>query len=110
MSLETNEVKIARMEERLTTVLRELEQARDGRKQQYEALESISKALLNIENRVKGVEDGLNKASPTIDEFLIIKHKVVGAGVFGKWIYAGAATIITLLATSREAIFAWMSK
>lgn len=110
MSGETNEVKIARMEERLESVLRELQQARDGRKQQYEALESISRALLSIENRVEAVEQSLARASPTIDEFLVIKHKVVGAGLFGKWIYAGAATLITLLATSREAIFAWLSK
>lgn len=110
MSGDSNEVKIARMEERLTSVLRELEQARDGRKQQYETLEAINHALLQIETRVRGVEDGLTKASPTIDEFLIIKHKVAGAGVLGKWAYAGAAALITLIATSREALFAWLSK
>lgn len=104
------EVKIARMEERLTTVLRELEQARDGRKQQYETSEAINRALLKIENRLEGVENQLIRASPTIDEFITIKHKVVGAGVLGKYVWAGGASIITFLFASREAIFSWFTK
>lgn len=110
MSGEPNEVKIARMEERLNTVLVELQQARDGRKQQYDTLESIGRSLLLIDNRVQSVEKRLSEAGPTIDEFITIKHKVVGAGVLGKWIWALGASLITILYTSREAIISWITK
>lgn len=110
MSAESPDVKIARMEERLTVMLSELQQAKDGRKQQYETLEAINRALLKIENRVQGVEEQLSRATPTIDEFITIKHKVVGAGALGKWVWAAGSCIITILATSRETIFTWLAK
>lgn len=110
MSGESSEVQIARLDERLQQILRELELSRDGRKQQYEKLETISQNVALLETRVKGVEDGLNKASPTIDEFLVIKHKVVGAGLLGKWVWAFGGGLLSTLAFSREAIFAWFAK
>lgn len=110
MSTESTEVKLARMEERLNTVLGGLQQDRESRKQQYDTLEDIGRSLLLIDNRVQSVEKRLTEAGPTIDEFITIKHKVVGAGVLGKWIWAIGASLITILYTSREAILAWMAK
>lgn len=110
MSGESTEVQIARMDERLQQILREMELSRDGRKQQYEKLEQLNQGLIQLESRVKGVEDGLIKASPTIDEFLVIKHKVTGAGLFGRWLWAAGGTLLGALAVSREAIFAWFAK
>ena len=110
MGGESLEVQIARFDERLRRLLEETELARDGRKQQYEKLELISQNVALLETRVKGVEDGLNRASPTIDEFLIIKHKVVGAGLLGKWVWAFGGGLLSTLAFSREAIFSWFAK
>ncbi|MNQ59266.1 hypothetical protein D3C85_734980 [compost metagenome] len=110
MGGESLEVQIARFDERLRRLLEETELARDGRKQQYEKLELISQNVALLETRVKGVEDGLNRASPTIDEFITIKHKVTGAGLLGKWVWAFGGGLLSTLAFSREAIFAWFSK
>jgi cyanate lyase len=110
MVWESTEVQMARMDERLQQILREMELSRDGSKQQYEKLENINQSVALLETRVKGVEDGLNKASPTIDEFITIKHKVVGAGLLGKWVWAFGGGLLSALAFSREAVFAWFSK
>lgn len=110
MSGESPEVKLARMEERLNTVLEALELARDGRKQQYEKLEELNRNLLTLDNRVGAVEKSLAAAAPTIDEFVNIKLKVQGAGIAGKYAWAIGASIITFLFTIRESIIAWMTK
>lgn len=110
MGGESLEVQIARFDERLRRLLDETELARDSRKQQYEKLESIQQSVALLETRVKGVEDGLNRASPTIDEFLVIKHKVTGAGLLGKWVWAFGGGLLSTLAFSREAIFTWFAK
>lgn len=110
MGGESTEVQIARMDERFQQILREMELSRDSRKQQYEKLETISQSVALLGTRVKGVEDGLNKASPTIDEFITIKHKVVGAGILGRWVWGFGGVLLGALSFGREAIFAWFSK
>lgn len=110
MAGESLEVKIARLDERLQRLLDESELAREGRKQQYEKLEQVNQTVTQLESRVKGVEDGLTKASPTIDEFVNIKMKVQGAGIVGKWVWALGGTLLGALSVSREAIFAWFAK
>lgn len=110
MGGESLEVQIARFDERLQRLLQETELARDGRKQQYEKLESISQNVALLETRVKGVEEGLNKASPTIDEFITIKHKVTGAGLLGRWLWFFGGGLISTVFASRETILGWISK
>ena len=55
------------------------------------------------------LEDSLAKSEPTIEEFITIKHKVAGTGIFGKWVRAGAGAIIGVLAAARRERFAWFS-
>lgn len=105
---EPTEAQIARLDERLSTVLNELSEARNGRKYQYEKLEEMGRTVLQISNRVESVEKSLAKASPTIDEFLTIKHKVVGAGIAGKWVWAAASAIITGLIMSRDFVMRYL--
>lgn len=110
MSGESPETKIARMDERLNVILLELQQARDGRKHQYEKLESMGRSIQATENRLESVEKSLAKASPTIDEFITIKHKVQGAGVMGKWVWTAAGFIIGIIMSSKETIIGWLTK
>lgn len=79
MGSESTDVQMARLDERLKSILIELESAKLGRKQQYEKQEEVGHSLISIESRLVNVENSLAKASPTIDEFIIIKHKVSGA-------------------------------
>ena len=110
MPTESNEVQIARVDEKLKAILAELAQARDGRKQQYEKLEQITRYQQSLESRIKNLEEDLAKASPTIDEFLVIKHKVQGAGMFGKWIWGAAGAMLTMVAAIKTPIIDWLTK
>lgn len=55
------------------------------------------------------LEDSLAKSEPSIEEFITIKHKIAGAGIFGKWVWAGAGAIIGVLATARRERFSWFA-
>ena len=102
-------VQMARIEERLKMVTETLIQDRESRRNQYEKTEELSLTIHELNGRIKNVEEGLAKSAPTIEEFITIKHKVVGAGIFGKWVWAGAGAIIGVLAAARREIFAWFA-
>lgn len=82
---------------------------RQDREKLEETLSELRDSINDIGNRLKNVEDSLAKNEPTIEEFITIKHKVVGAGLFGKWVWAGAGIIIGILAAARREIFAWFA-
>lgn len=82
---------------------------RQDREKLEETLSELRDSINDIGNRLKNVEDSLAKNEPTIEEFITIKHKVVGAGIFGKWVWAGAGAIIGVLAAARREIFAWFA-
>lgn len=107
---ESTEAQMARLDERLKSIFAELESARDGRKQQYESLEKLGRSLLTIEGRVVNVENSLAKASPTLDEFIVIKHKVIGAGILGKWLWVAGGSLLGFIFAMRENIITWLSK
>lgn len=108
MGTESNEVQLARMDERLTVMMQELLSAKDSRKDADAKMEAMGRSLVSIDNRVQSVEQSFAKASPTIDEFITIKHKVVGAGIVGKWVWAAGAFLIGMIYASREQIIAWI--
>ena len=101
MSTEPTEVQLARLEERLNQVLQGMAQDRESRKQQYEKTEELAR-------RMGQVEQSLTQQAPTIEEFITIKHKVVGAGIAGKWIWAIAGGLITFLWAAKKEIAAWL--
>lgn len=107
MSEETNAVQLARLDERMSLVLRELESSKDGRKAQYEAIEALRLTVGQIQTKVDTVEKQLANNQPTIQEFITIKQRVVGAGWAGKMLWAAGAALITMVASSREAIIHW---
>ena len=82
---------------------------RQDREKLEETLAELRDSINDIGNRLKNVEDSLAKNEPTIEEFITIKHKVVGAGIFGKWVWAGAGAIIGVIAAARREIFAWFA-
>lgn len=82
---------------------------RQDREKLEETLVELRDSINDIGNRLKNVEDSLAKNEPTIEEFITIKHKVVGAGIFGKWVWAGAGAIIGILAAARREIFTWFA-
>lgn len=110
MTVESVEARLARIDERWNIVVEELRDAKTSRKSQYDSTEALSALIAKIDSRVANVETALASAKPTIEEFITIKHKVVGAGIAGKWLWAAGGALLGLAATSREAIFHWLSK
>ena len=106
---ESGELLLVRLEERLKTLFENQTRERQDREKLEETLVELWDSINDIGNRLKNVEDSLAKNEPTIEEFITIKHKVVGAGIFGKWVWAGAGAIIGVLAAARREIFAWFA-
>lgn len=106
---DATEVMLARLDERFRTLFENQERERKDRDKLETSLASLKESVTDISNRLKTVEDSLAKNEPTIEEFITIKHKVVGAGIFGKWVWAAAGAIIGILAATRREIFAWFA-
>lgn len=102
-------VMLARLEERLKTLFENHEKENRSREQLAKSLYDLRDSVQKMDGRLKNVEDSLAKNEPTIEEFITIKHKVVGAGIFGKWVWAAAGAIIGILAAARREIFAWFT-
>lgn len=106
---EPAEVQIARLEEQLKAITKLFEQERDSKINIYRELQSISTNMTTFGHRLSNVESSLANSAPTIEEFITIKHKMVGAGMLGKWVWAVAGGIITLIWSARKEIAEWLS-
>lgn len=104
MGSESTEVQMARIDEQLKVIVRELSDAKMGRKEQYSEIEKVNLNMVDISSRLKIVEDSMTKNAPTIEEFITIKHKVVGAGMAGKWLWAIGGILLGLVAAIKTNI------
>lgn len=109
MGNEPDTVLLARLEERLRTIFENQTRETKAREKMEESIEGLKESIKDFDTRLQRVEDSLAKSEPTIEEFITIKHKVVGAGIFGKWVWAGAGAIIGILAAARREIFTWFA-
>lgn len=103
------EVRVARLEEQIKFLVDEAKEAKTNRKGQYEAIEAIGRSVTMMATEVNDVKGKLAGQAPTIEEFITIKHKVVGAGKLGKWVWVVGAFIIGQIYSSREAIITWLT-
>ena len=101
MGQESTEVQMARLEERLKVILERLDEARNDQQASQQNIGLITQTLQSISSRVENVESSLATAKPTIEEFITIKHRVVGAGMMGKWVWAIAGGLIGMLFSAR---------
>ena len=104
MGTESPEVQMARLEERLKVILARIDEARSDQRTQQHQMGVITQTLQNMSNRVENVESSLATAKPTIEEFITIKHRVVGAGMMGKWVWAIAGGLLGMLFSARVQI------
>lgn len=107
---ETVEVRLARLEAKFEFMFEDAKEAKVSRKAQYDAIEKLNTTLTAMAGEVTDVKGKLAGQAPTIEEFITIKHKVVGAGKLGGWLWTAGAFLIGLLAASRESIIDWISK
>ena len=104
MGTESPAVQMARLEERLKVILARLDEARSDQQAQQHQMGLITHTLQSMSNRVENVESSLATAKPTIEEFITIKHRVVGAGMMGKWVWAIAGGLLGMLFSARVQI------
>ena len=107
---ESHDAQIARLDERLTSIMVLMRESREEFKLHQDLVKEISTSLAHVGHRVESVEHSLAKASPTIDEFIIIKHKIQGAGILGKWLWVALGFLVGTVYSMRETIFHWISK
>ena len=103
-NLDVDDLQLARLEERLNQVLQGMAQDRESRKQQYEKTEELAQSITKLDGRMGQVEQSLTQQAPTIEEFITIKHRVVGAGMMGKWVWAIAGGLLGMLFSARVQI------
>lgn len=110
MSNGSVEVQLAVAIQRLDQVIAEQSEAKEGRKEQYKSMEAMRASVDKMGGRLENVEKQVASAQPTIEEFITIKHKVVGAGAMGRWLWIAGGILLGWAANSREAVFAWLNR
>lgn len=103
------EVQMARVVEGMRVIAKDLDAAAESRKAQYEKIEQIILNMALLDSRVKSMESAIAANAPTLAEFTAMKHKVQGAGVFGRWIWVAAGALIGLL-INIKALIPWFAK
>ncbi len=101
---ESSDVRIARLEEQFRFVIEDIKESKTSRKIQYETMESMSQSLTVLMGEVADVKNKLAGQAPTIEEFITIKHKVVGAGAVGKWLWVFGGLLLGAVGWFRENI------
>jgi hypothetical protein len=103
-------VQLGRLAGQQDIILKELSDARDDRKQQFSTIDEIRGSVIALDGRMIKVEETLTKFSPTIEEFIQIKNKVLGAGKLGKWLWIVLVALIGLAFKFRTEIVTWFGK
>ena len=110
MVKESVDVQLARVDERLKSILEKLSDAHEESISIREWQSRVNDFLSSIEARIQNVEKSLATTEPTIQEFITIKHKVAGAGLLGRYLWIGLGAIIGFVFSVRESIFSFLSK
>lgn len=92
------EISIGKLTAQMDMVVKGMEDARQSRKEQYQGIQNLNEAVSSLVNRVGTVERQLMEVSPTIAEFIAIKHKVNGAGLLGKMLWAFGGVLLASIA------------
>lgn len=92
---------VGRLTGQMELIISGMVDAKQSRNEQFNAINDLNKSVSNLVNRVATVERQLTEVSPTIAEFIAIKHKVNGAGYAGKILWAFGGIIL--------ASFAWIN-
>lgn len=99
------QVEIARFDERLKSIERMMtevvagqKEAIDGRRRGYEAQDRIEKEVVGITYRMTSVEKSLDSIRPTTLEFERVRNNVMGAGAFGKFLWAAGKALLSAAA------------
>lgn len=100
--MESMEIQLARLDERMKMMLDRMEDNQKSHSYTREWMKKTDITLHDINARTFNVENTLAKAAPTIDEFVEIKHKVIGAGMAGRWVWGTLGIVLGFIISTRE--------
>ena len=100
-------VQMARLQEQLKAVISGLANDRDERHGREHIIDALVKSTSMLDRRLDLVERQLAENTPTIKEFMVMRHQVQGAGMLGKWVWLGAGALIGALYAGREGFRSW---
>lgn len=106
--IEFVETQLARFDERLKALLDHAEETKRTQTEQQKWMTNTDAILVTINEKVKSVEDSLAKSAPIIEEFITIKHKVVGVGQAGKVLWTIGGFLFGIIAAFRKQIAAFI--
>lgn len=107
--MESTEIQLARLDERMKMLLDRMEENHESHVKNRAWMGQVDRTLHDISSRVNSVETSLAKSAPTIEEFMIIKNKVIGAGIAGRWLWIALGASLGVLISAREYIFRFFS-
>lgn len=102
--MESTEIQLARLDERMKMLLDRMEENHESLIKTRAWMGQVDRTLGEINHRVGSVESSLAKSAPTIEEFMTIKHKVIGAGLAGKWLWLALGAILGIIINARDNI------
>lgn len=107
--MEPTEIQLARLDERMKMLLDRMEENHESHIKTRAWMGQVDRTLGEINHRVGSVESSLAKTAPTIEEFMVIKNKVLGAGIAGRWLWIALGTLLGGIISAREHIVRFFS-
>lgn len=104
------DVGLARVEEILKAVQNGMERAEGSRKELHSSVNGIERNLVSVDHRLTLLEKQFSDVTPTINEFVVIKNRVQGAGSLGKylWLFGGVLLSVSAWAVGIfQSIHSW---
>lgn len=106
---ESMESQFARMDERMKMLLDRMDENHEANVVNRAWMAQVDRSLHDIGSRVTNVENTVSRNAPSLEELVAIKHKVIGAGVAGKWLWIALGAVLSMIVSGREQIFRWFA-
>ena len=104
--IESPEVQAARLDERLKSIQNMLQQNQVSSKELHNKAEQLYTLLMNIDNRVRVLEEQVKEQSSMYEEFTQLKHEVTGARRIMRWIWFAISGLVAFGISIKTELFA----
>ena len=110
MSNNSVDVRLALIDERIRTIIANMESDRLAIKEQCDKVLLLDTKINDIGVRIQLMERNLDDLTPAMDEFIRMKHRAHGIGLVGKWVWVIVCAVVGALFAIRREIAEWVSK
>ena len=103
---ESPEVQAARLDERLKSIQNMLQQNQVSSKELHNKVEQLYTLLIDIDSRVKVLEEQVKEQSSMYEEFTQLKHEVTMAKRIMRWIWFAISGLVAFGVSLKTELFA----